>query len=219
MLATRAAKGGYPSRTIRDVVSDRRVRRFLRQWRKRYPHPVAWVDDRANKQFRRSELRWLAQFAGAEVLKRREVATLLTWRSGLRPALLAEASPGIEGPAAWGHARRRIKKALAEPSPSAALDLLLGEQGGIPGWGPVAASVVLGACRPDTYVVADERCLRSLVALERYTPRADGTFARADWLPYLAVVRDLAALSELSARQVAQALWAGADRAPELPSR
>lgn len=201
------------------MLSDRRVRRFLRQWHRRYPYPVAWVDDRANKQMRKSESRWLAQFSGAEVLKRREVTALLSWRSAHRPALLAEASAGIDGPAAWGHARRRIRKALAEPSPSAALDLLLGEEGGIPGWGPVAASVVLAACRPDTFVVADERCLRSLGALERYTVRADGAFERADWLPYLAAVRDLVVMSELSARQVVRALWAGADRAPELPSR
>jgi len=201
------------------VVSDRRVRRFLRQWRKRYPHPVAWVDDRANKQVRRSESRWLVQFAGAEVLKRRDVTSLLSWRSGLGPPLPTDAWAGIEGPAAWGHARRRIRKALAESSPSASLDLLLGDEGGVPGWGPGAASVVLAACRPETYVVADARCLRTLAALERYTRRAGSAFERGDWLPYLAVVRDLAALSELSTGQVVQALWAGADQAPELPTR
>ena len=34
---------------MRGVPSDRKLRKFIGQWRKRYPYPVEWVDNRANK--------------------------------------------------------------------------------------------------------------------------------------------------------------------------
>jgi hypothetical protein len=197
--------------------SDRKTRRFIRQWRRRYPYPKDWVDNRANKQCRRSESDWLAQFEGADILKRREVAALIEWKFGNQANRREQALGGIASPAAWGHARRRIKKALATSNPTAALDFLLGEQGGISGWGPAMSSVVLAACRPGTYTVADQRALRTLDALNLYRPRAEGEFVRLDWVPYLLACRRLARICGLSLRAIDQALCAAADEAPNLP--
>lgn len=200
------------------MASDRKVRKFLRQWRRHYPSPSPWVDQRANKQLRRSERQWLAPLNGAPALRRRDVAALIEWRFVGHPGLREDALRGITGSAHSGHARRCIVKALATASPTGALDCLLEERGGIPGWGPDMASAVLAACRPDLYAVADGRSLRSLRALDLYAPCTDDDFVRDDWWPYLRICRKLAARCDLRLRQVGQALWAGADAAPRLPA-
>ena len=211
-LDIRAPTRSYPG----VVASERKMRKFVRQWRRRYPYPLDWVDDRANKQCRRSELAWLSQFEGVANLRRRDVVALVEWALGDQPASKEFALKGLAGPAEWGHARRRIKKALATANPIGALDCLLGEEGGIPGWEPAMASVVLAVCRPATYVVADERAMRTLAALELCSPTTDGEFGRGDWWPYLRTWRKLAELCGLSLRDVHHALWAGADEAPSL---
>jgi uncharacterized protein YjiS (DUF1127 family) len=200
------------------MASDRRLRKFVRQWRTRYPYPVPWVDRPANKQCRRSENQWLAQFDGVAVLRRRDVLALALWKLGGDGARHEAGVAGISGPAEWGHARRCIKRALAAPNPNQALDHLVGATGGVPGWGPEMASVVLAACRPATYVVADARCLRSLHALALLEPSVEEGFSREKWWPYLRTCRHLAELSGVSLRDVGRALWAGADGAPGLPS-
>jgi len=197
--------------------SERKQRRFLRRWRRRYPLPVPWVDDRANKQVRRSEDQWLAQFAGAANLRRRDVISLVVWRLGGDTGAMERALAGIDGPAAWGHARRAIKKALAASNPMEALDRLVGEVGAIPGWSPALASALLAACRPEAYVAGDDRALRTLEALGLSERVEEGAFTRTDWWPYLRTCRRLAALSDLSPRDVGRALWAAADDAPGLP--
>lgn len=199
--------------------SDRRIRKFVRQWRRRYPHPVEWVDDRANKQHRRSEADWFAQFEGASSLKRREVKVLVDWRFAGRADLREEAFAGIDSPAAWGRAQRCIRKALKEESPAKALEHLLGETGGIPGWGPAMASVVLAAARPDLYAVADEQALGALEALGLIVPRRRDRFDRSDWWPYLRICRNLASECGTSLRGVHQALWAAGNAAPSLPGK
>jgi len=198
--------------------SERKVRKFVRQWRRRYPLPVPWVDDRANKQCRRSEDLWLAQFAGADNLRRREVISLVVWRLGGDREAMERALAGIDGPAAWGHARRSIKKALAATNPMEALDRLVGEVGAIPGWTAVMASALLAACRPDLYVAGDDRALRSLAALDLLERTEPTSFTRGEWWPYLRACRRLAELADVSVRDVGRALWAGADDAPDLPS-
>jgi hypothetical protein len=203
--------------TIVSMHSDRKVRKFIRQWRRRYPYPVDWVDNRANKQCRRSEAVWLAQFEGAMTLKRRQVLSLIFWKLGGNAQLMEQALDGIEGPAAWGHARRQIKKALGTSNATAAFDCLLGESGGVPGWGPAMSSLVLAVCRPDTYAAADDRGLRTMNALGLYSPQANGEFVRSDWWPYLKNCREMAKVCGLSLRAVDQALWAAADDAPKLP--
>jgi len=197
------------------VLSDRRLRTFLRRWRRRYPGPVPWVDDRANKAARRSEAAWLEQFAGRSSLKRREVKALVGWRFD---DVATEQQLALRGLDDWGHARRCVKKALGATSPTDALDCLLGERGGIAGWRPAMASALLAACRPDRYAVVDERALRALAGLGVVTPvTADGVDP-GDWWPYLRACRDLARRSGLPLRSVAQALWAAAEESPKLPA-
>jgi hypothetical protein len=206
------------------VPSDGKVRRFIRRWRKRYPYPVPWISDGANKQCRKSEAQWLAPFEGATVLRRRQVTALVEWTFAGDAAKRETALHGITGPRHSGHARRCIERALTTTSATGALDRLLDEQGGIPGWGPAMASAVLAACRPDTFVVADHRALRTLRALALYPPGppagpgdAEGEFARADWWPYLRICRKLASSCGVSLREVGHALRAAADDAPRLP--
>ncbi len=194
-----------------------KVRKFLRQWRRRYPCPFDWVDDAANKRLRRSEAAWLAPFAGATSLKRTEIVALVDWRFAAQAQRKQEALAGIEGHIALGHAKRCIARALKQTSATKALDHLLGECGGVPGWEPAMASAVLAACRPTTYSVADERALWTLCSMGLFTPQSADIFVRADWRPYLAVCRDLAADHQMSLRAVGQALWAAAEHAPELP--
>ena len=199
--------------------SDRKLRRFIRQWCRRYPLPSDWVDDRANKQLRRSEARWLAPFEGAEWLKRRQVKALIEWRCGDETTRRELALAGIDGPASWGRMQRAIKGALQEKSPTEALDRLLSDKHGFTGWGPGMASTVLAACRPKAYVVADERALRTLSALGLLVPHSFEEFDRQDWWPYLRTCRELSALSGVPLRSVHHALRAAADEAPKLPAR
>lgn len=197
--------------------SDRKIRKFTRQWRKRYPYPLPWVDDRANKQCRRSEDQWLARFDGSTTLKRKDVLSLALWKFGGQAEQMEQAVQGIASPADWGRARRTIKRALVTSNPTEALVRLLGDEGGIAGWGPTMASVVLGVCQPNVYAVADQRVLRTLKALQLYEPAAEDEFLRADWWPYLRISRRLSDLSGMSLRDVSRALWAAADDAPSLP--
>jgi hypothetical protein len=200
------------------VASDRKQRTFIRQWHKRYPFPSSWVSNKANKHCRRSEAQWLAQFDGATLLKRRQVAALIEWRFADQAKKKEQALAGITGPSESGHARRCIKKALATSSPTDALDCLLAECGGIPGWGPDMASAVLAACRPARYVVADSRALMSLHALKVFSPSRTDEFVRADWPSYLRHCRKMARACDVPLAQVGQALWAAADHAPALPA-
>ena len=197
--------------------SDRKLRKFLRRWRRRYPFPFEWVDDRTNRSSRKSESAWLEQFAGAAVLRRREVRAIVEWRFASQPDRMAKAFAAVETPGTWGHARRCIKKALADHNASSALDRLLGERDGVPGWDPPVASALLATCRPDRYVVADERSLRTLRALGLYPFPPASEFLRDDWWPYLSRCRQLARDVGMSLRGVEQALWAAADHAPERP--
>lgn len=200
--------------------SERKLRKFVRQWRKRYPYPVPWADDRANKECRRSESQWLAQFDGVPVLKRREVLSLVLWRYGGAAEHMEKAAQSLDSPQKWGHARRCIKKALATDNPTLAMSLLVDDESGIAGWRPDLASLILATCRPSLYVAGDPRRLRSLAALGLYTRAAntEGEFTPADWFPYLRACRRLSELAGIPLRDVGRALWAGADDAPELPS-
>lgn len=197
--------------------SDRKLRKFVRQWHKRYPHPVDWVDNRANKLCQKSETEWLAQFQEATVLRRRQVMALIDWRFANREKEREIALKSLSSPSDSGHTKRCIKRALGTASPISALDCLLDERDGVSGWGPVMSSTVLAACRPKIYPFAEVRCLRTLEALDLYSPRLGGEFTRDDWWPYLRICRRLSSVSALTLQGVAQALWAAADGAPKLP--
>ncbi len=198
--------------------ADGKVRKFIRQWRKRYPFPFLWVSNGANRQCRKSEAQWFALFDGAGQLKRRQVVALVEWRFAHDTSARERALRGVTGPRESGHAKRCIKKALETTSAIAALDCLVEEGGGIPGWGPDMASAVLAACRPDRYVVADHRALRALDGLHLYSPCDPDGFVRADWWPYLRICRKLATSSGVSLTEAGQALRAAGDDAPKLPA-
>lgn len=159
----------------------------------------------------------MTQFEGASTLKRREVLALIEWTGGHHRDLRHRAVQGLTEPAQWGHARRRIKKALSTPNPVGALDFVLEECGGIEGWGPYVGSLVLAACSPRDYAIADPRSLVTLEALRLYTPSVAGDFSRSDWWPYLHLCRRWARECSLTPRQVSQALSVAAAEAPNLP--
>jgi hypothetical protein len=161
-------------------------------------------------------MRWFAQFEGADHLKRKQVVSLIEWRFD-GATEMEHALGGVTGPRPSGHAKRCITKALGTTNATAPLDCLVGDSGGIPGWGPDMASVVLAACRPDTYLVADHRALCALRGLDLYCPRGDDEFTRADWWPYLRICRKLAVSSGVSLREVGHALRAAGNNAPALP--
>ncbi len=81
--------------------------------------------------------------------------------------------------------------------------------GGIYRLGPAMSSVILAACRPDRFTVADSRALSTLRALGRTPPGPPG-FRINDWPSYLDACQILAPQGGLSLRQVDRALWAGA---------
>jgi len=71
------------------------------------------------------------------------------------------------------------------------------------------SSMVLAACRPERFTVADSRALKTLRGLGLMPPGPPG-FRLGDWLPYLSACRMLAGQCGLSLRQVDRALWIGA---------
>ena len=62
---------------------------------------------------------------------------------------------------------------------------------GIYRFGPAMSSVVLAACRPERFTVADSRALKTLRRLGRIPPGPAG-FRLGDWLPYVSACRILA---------------------------
>jgi hypothetical protein len=90
-----------------------------------------------------------------------------------------------------------------------ALATMANSGGGIYRLGPAMSSVILAACRPDRFTVADSRALSTLRALGRTPPGPPG-FRINDWPPYLDACQILAPQGGLSLRQVDRALWAGA---------
>jgi hypothetical protein len=84
---------------------------------------------------------------------------------------------------------------------------------GIYRFGPAMSSVVLAACRPDRFTIADSKALATLRGLGRMPPGPPG-FRLDDWLPYLAACRMLARQCGLSLRQLDRALWVGAADPP-----
>lgn len=161
----------------------------------------------------------MARFAGVDGLKRRDVRALATWAFARDPVRLQGALAGTASPSAWGHARRRIRRALAAAHASEALDLVLASHGGVEGWDVEVATMVLASCRPEDYAALDTRRFQALEGLSLLTPRQPGRVEREDWLPYLQACRRLTRLTDLSLRDVQRALWAAADGVGELPER
>ena len=189
----------------RDLCSE------LMAWSALYPVPSAPAE--RNHAAREDEDRFLARFAGLAALDRDQAAELVSWKfQGMahRKALALRAiSPerwedhdGAPGAAA------DIRRALASSDDYQALAAMAGV-GGIARFGPAMSSVILAACKPPRFTVADSRALKTLRSLGLMPPGPTG-FRLDDWLPYLAACRTLAQTCGLTLRQLDRALWVGA---------
>jgi len=185
-------------------------------WCEQYPSPSAPTDE--NAAARADEDRFLAGFAGLAALDRGQAAELVGWKFHSMPHRKALAMRGIS-PERWaGHAgapgaAALIRTALAASDDDQALATMANGAGGIYRFGPAMSSVVLAACRPGRFTVADSKALATLRELGRMPPGPPG-FRLDDWLPYLAACRMLAGQCGLSLRQLDRALWVGATDPP-----
>jgi hypothetical protein len=114
-------------------------------------------------------------------------------------------SEGTGGTHRCDGAAELIRKAVANSDDGKALSTVCG----IYRFGPAMSSVILAACRPGRFTVADSRALKALRALGRM-PAGPRTFRQADWLPHLNVCRGLADVCGLSLWELDRALWVAA---------
>lgn len=186
--------------------------RELMAWSTQYPVPSAPAE--RNEAARKDEDEFLARFAGLAALDRDQVVELVGWKfQGLahRTALaLRGISPqrwvdhdGVPGAAAV------IRRALAASDDYQALAAIANGADGIYRFGPAMSSVILAACQPARFTVADSRALKTLRRLGLMSPGPEG-FRLDDWLSCLTACRSLAQTCGLSLRQVDRALWVGA---------
>lgn len=190
------------------MVDDEQLLQFVDEWLALYPDPRAMREE--NRKSREKEAAWLARFTPVASYTKPQVRDLIGWKFQTRQLYKDGALAGVEG-TQWPHARERIGAALASDSDSEALDMLLGAMGGIRGWGPAMASVILAASQPGRYTIADRRALASLRAIGWMTP-GPTAFRRLDWSPYLDCCREISALTQRSMRELDQALWAANGR-------
>ncbi len=184
----------------------------LAAWRAQYPHPAATAEH--NAAVRADEGKWLARFAGVEALDREQVIELIGWKFRSMPHRKARALSGVSSERWRGRppvagAADVIRSALAAAGDYRPL-LILSARTGIFGFGPAMGSVILAACHPQEFTIADTRALKSLRALG-LMPAGPRSFRLKDWEPYLSVCRSLARSCQMSLREVNQALWVAAD--------
>ncbi len=178
----------------------------LRAWGELYPDPSAPAGQ--NAAARANEDGRLAKFAGLDALDRDQVIQLIGWKFQSMAHRKALAMRGIS-PQRWagpGGAAELIRHALADNDDGNALATVCR----IHRFGPAMSSVVLAACRPERFTVADSRALKTLRALGRMQAGSPD-FRQGDWLPYLNACRSLAMLCGLSLREVDRALWVAAN--------
>lgn len=184
----------------------------LMVWSRQYPVPSAPAGQ--NEAARAAEDKFLARFAGLGSLDRDQVAELVGWKFQGMAHRKALAMRGIS-PQRWDGrgggpgAAALIGKALAASDDYEALATMASSTDGIYRFGPAMSSVVLAACRPGAFTVADSRALATLRGLGLMPP-GPAVFRLGDWLPYLSACRMLARQCSLTMRQVDRALWIGA---------
>lgn len=189
----------------------------LAKWQAQYPNPTASAADNAAR--RAEEERRLAQFAGLDALGREQAEALIGWKFQSMPHRKARALSGVtserwRGQHGKAGAAEIIREALGAPGDHQPL-LILSARSGIYGFGPAMGSVILAACRPGKFTIADTRALKSLRALG-LMPAGPKSFRLKDWDTYLEVCRCLARSCHMSLREIDQALWVAADD-PALP--
>ena len=178
----------------------------MKAWGELYPDPSAGAA--RNAAARAAEDERLGGFAGLDALDRDQVIELINWKFQSMAHRKALAMRGIS-PERWAGpdgAAGLIRRALADSDDGIALATVCG----IYRFGPAMGSVVLAACRPDRFTVADSRALAALRGLGRM-PTGPPGFRLADWLQYLSTCRGLAMLCGLSLRDVDRALWVAAN--------
>ena len=178
----------------------------LRAWCELYPDRSAPAG--RNAAARAEEDSRLGRFAGLNALERDQVIELIGWKFQSMAHRRALAMRGIS-PERWegrAGASDLIRDALAESDDGNALAAVCG----IYRFGPAMGSVILAACHPGRFTVADSRALKALRILGRM-PAGPPGFRLGDWLPYLDACRGLAGLCGMSLRDVDRALWVAAD--------
>jgi hypothetical protein len=187
-------------------------------WSRQYPVPSAPAE--RNDTARADEDKFLARFAGLAALDRDQAAELIGWKFQGMAHRKALALRGIS-PERWEDhdglpgAATVIRWALASSDDYQALATMADGASGIYRFGPAMSSVILAACQPRRFTVADSRALQALRRLELMPPGPAG-FRLDDWLSYLTACRMLARTCGMSLRQVDRALWVGASD-PVLP--
>ena|SRR5690242_17165902 len=157
---------------------------------------------------------FLARFDGLAELDRDQVTELVGWKFQGMAHRKALALRGIT-PERWEDhgstpgAAAVIRRALASGDDYQALATLASGTGGIYRFGPAMSSVILAACQPQRFTVADWRALTTVRQLGLMSP-GPARFRPQDWVPYLTACRELAQTCGLSLRQVDRALWVGA---------
>ena len=187
----------------------------LRAWRQLYPDRLASAE--RNAAARAHEDSWFGRFAGTDTLEREQVIELVDWKFQSMAHRRALAMRGIS-PERWegqGGVADLIRQALADTDRDDEEALMTVCR--IYRFGPAMGSVILAACRPGRFTVADSRALKALRGLGQM-PTGPPGFQRHDWLPYLDACRSLADLCALSLREVDRALWIAADD-PNLENR
>jgi hypothetical protein len=198
----------YPVKTTRPTfgyMSATGICVRLRAWCSLYPDPCATAE--RNAAARASEDQRLGLFAGLDALDRDQVVQLIGWKFQSMAHRKTLALRGIS-PERWDGqdgAAELIRKALAATDDYVALTTV----SGIYRFGPAMSSVVLAACRPSRFTVADSRALKALRGLGRL-PGGPPAFRLGDWLPYLDACRALSHLCDMSLREVDRALWVAA---------
>jgi hypothetical protein len=198
--------GSSGTRTYIGLMAVTGICARLRSWRELYPDPSAPAGQ--NAAARADEDERLAGFAGLDVLERDQVIQLIGWKFGSMAHRKALAMRGVS-PQRWAGpdgACELIRHALADNDDGNALATVCR----IHRFGPAMGSVILAACRPDRFTVADSRALKTLRGLGRMQD-GPADFQARDWLPYLNACRSLATLCGLSLREVDRALWVAAN--------
>jgi hypothetical protein len=178
----------------------------LRAWCQLYPDPSAPAE--RNAAVRIAEDQRLDWFADLNSLDHDQVVNLVNWKFQSMAHRRALAMRGIS-PERWvgeDGAADLIRKALASSDDEGALAAVCG----IYRFGPAMGSVILAACRPKRFTIADRRALKALRLLNRMPDGPPG-FRQRDWLPYLDACRSLSELCGLSLREVDRALWVAAN--------
>jgi hypothetical protein len=190
---------------------------IVTKWLPLYPRDPAerpWVNLLANQAQQAAEDEWLATFNGLASLSRVQVEELISWKWGGYAPGRKRARDGIS--TNWGQASRCIRSALRRgASPSQAIDSLREKAGGVPGWQTSMSSVVLAACRPSIYSVADSRALKTIKLLKGYSQKdIDSTawFPPSWWTPYISTCQALSQNLGVSLRNLDRALWASKGR-------